>query len=208
MGTHEENNMQQEIIDSLAKKVAELEKRQSKAEQTDLSAIPTKVEELEKKITEVAETRTLENTGQLERFDKQLSMFDAKINAIPKDIPITHRVQFDTKAKMIFRTILGLVIGVVILLAVNINLWIASINNAEERNKFLILRGFYPEIAIKIDSAYANNSDTLISVAKAKIQEQQTMAEAAIKAKQADEQSRQANDKLKKLKKKNRNSSH
>jgi len=202
METDEENNMQQEIIDSIAKKVTELEKRQSKIEELNLSALPSKVKELESKVTETAEMQTLENTKQLEHFDKQLNGFDEKINAIPKEIPVKYNVQFDTKSKFVIRTILGLGLAVAIILAVSISLWIENSRRADETNKFLILRGFYPNVAKYIDTAYISNADFLIKKAKANIDEQQTMSEAAFEAKQAAEQSKLANDKLKKLKSK------
>ena len=199
MGTHEENNMQQEIIDSMAKKVTDFEKRQSKIEELGLSALPSKVKELESKVTETAEMQTLENTKQLERFDKQLNGFDLKINAIPKEIPVKYNVQFDTKSKFIIRTILGLGLSVAILLAISISLWVENSRRADETNKFLILRGFYPNVAKYIDTAYISNADFLIKKAKANIDEQQTMSEAAFEAKQAAEQSKLANDKVEKL---------
>ncbi|MBD1364523.1 hypothetical protein IDJ77_11950 [Mucilaginibacter sp. ZT4R22] len=203
MGTHEENNMQQEIIDSMAKKVTDLEKRQSKIEELGLSALPSKVKELESKVTETANTQTLENTKQLERFDKQLNGFDEKINAIPKEIPIKYNVQFDTKSKFIIRTILGLGLAGAIMLAVSICLWIENSRRADETNKFLILRGFYPNVAKYIDTAYISNADFLIKKAKANIDEQQTMSEAAFEAKQAAEESKMADEKLMALKRKN-----
>jgi hypothetical protein len=200
METHEENNMQQEIIDSIAKKVTDLEKRQSKIEELGLTAISSKVKELETKVAETAKMRTLENTKQLERFDKQLHGFDGKINAIPKEIPVKYNVQFDTKAKFVIRTILGLWLTVFIMLAITISLWIENSRRADETNKFLILRGFYPEIAKYIDSAYTANPDFFIKKAKSNIDEQQTMSEAAFEAKQAAEESKLADKKLKELK--------
>lgn len=200
METNEENNVQQEIIDSIAKKVTGLEKRQSKIEELNLATLPSKVDELETKVTETAEMRTLENTKQLERFDKQLNGFDEKINAIPKEIPVKYNVQFDTNAKFVIRTILGLGLAVAIMLAISISLWIENSRRADEANKFLILRGFYPDVAKAIDSAYITNADTLIKKAQANIDEQQTMSEAADEAKQAAEESKRANDKLEKLK--------
>jgi hypothetical protein len=200
MGTHEENNMQQEIIDSMAKKVTDLEKRQSKIEELGLSALPSKVKELESKVTKTAEMQTLENTKQLERFDKQLNGFDVKINAIPKEIPVKYNVQFDTKAKLVIRTILVLGLAVAVLLAVSISLWIENSRRADETNKFLILRGFYPNVAKYIDTAYTSNADFLIKKAKANIDEQQTMSEAAFEAKQAAEQAKQAQENLQELK--------
>ena len=62
METHKENNMQQEIIDSMAKKVTELEKRQSKIEELGLNTLPSKVKELETTVAETTEMKTLENT--------------------------------------------------------------------------------------------------------------------------------------------------
>jgi len=199
METHEENNIQQEIIDSMAKKVTNLEKRQAKIEELGLSALPSKVKELETKVTETAEMQTLENTQQLERFDKQLNGFDENINAIPKEIPVKYNVQFDTKAKFVIRTILGLGLAVAVMLAVSISMWIENSRRADETNKFLILRGFYPNVAKYIDTAYISNADFLIKKAKANIDEQQTMSEAAFEAKQAAEQSKLANDKVEKL---------
>ena len=203
METHEENNMQQEIIDSMAKKVTDLEKRQSKIEELGLNALPSKVKQLETKVAEIAEMKTLENTQQLERFDKQLNGFDEKINAIPKEIPIKYNVQFDTKAKFVIRTILGLGLATAIMLAISISLWIENSRRADETDKFLILRGFYPEVAKYIDSGYTTNADFLIKKAKADIDEQQTMSEAAFEAKQAAEESKLADKKLKELKLRN-----
>lgn len=200
MENNEENNVQQEIIDSMAKKVTTLEKRQSKIEELDLATLPSKVNELETKVTETAEMRTLENTKQLERFDKQLNGFDEKINAIPKEIPVKYNVQFDTKSTFVIRTILGLGLAVAVMLSISISLWIENSRRVDETNKFLILRGFYPDVAKYLDSGYTANAEFFIKKAKANIDEQQTMSEAAFEAKQAAEESKLANDKLKNLK--------
>lgn len=204
MEIHEENNMQQEIIDSMAKKLTDLEKRQSKIEELGLSALPSKVKDLESKVAETAQIKMLENTQQLARFDKQLKGFDEKINAIPKEIPFKYNVQFDTKAKFVIRTILGLGLATALMLAISISLRIENSRRADETNKFLILRGFYPDVAKYIDSAYTANSDFFIKKAKSNIDEQQTMSEAAFEAKQAAEQSKLANDKVVKLRNKSK----
>jgi len=195
----QENNVQQEIIDSIAKKVTGLEKRQSKIEELDLPALPSKIGELETKVSGIVEMHTLENTKQLERFDKQLNGFDEKINAIPKEIPVKYNVQFDTKAKFVIRTILGLGLATAIMLAISISLWVENSRRADETNKFLIVRGFYPDVAKVIDSDYVTDADSLIKKAQANIDEQKRMSEAAFEAKQAAEQSKQANDKVEKL---------
>ncbi|MEO6524622.1 MAG: hypothetical protein ABIN91_23255 [Mucilaginibacter sp.] len=184
----------------MAKKVTDLEKRQSKIEELDLPALPSKVGELKTKVSGMVEMKTLENTKQLERFDKQLNGFDEKINAIPKEIPVRYNVQFDTKAKFVIRTILGLGLATAIMLAISISLWIANNRRADETNKFLILRGFYPDVAKAIDSAYVTDADSLIKKAQANIDQQKTMSEAAFEAKQAADQSKLADKKLKELK--------
>jgi len=200
MENYEANSIQQEIIEKIATKVTGLEKWQSKIDGLKLAAIPSQVEELETKVAETAEMRTLENTKQLDRFDKQLTGFDEKVNAIPKEIPIKYKVEFDTKAKFVIRTILGMGLAVAIMLAISINLWMENNRMAEETNKFLILRGFYPGVARSIDSAYVVNADTLIKKSKANIVEQQAILQAAIEAQQAADQSKQAKEKYKKLK--------
>jgi len=201
METHE-NKIQQEIIDSIAKKVTGLEKRQSKIEELNLNALPSKVEELEDKVKETTEMRTIENTNQLVQFAKQLNGFDEKISAIPKEIPVKYNVQFETKSKFVIRTILGLGLAVAVLLAISISFWIDNRRSTDETNKFLILRGFYPDISKYLDSAYTANAEFFIKKAKSNIDEQQTMSEAAFEAKQAAEESKLANDKLKELKSK------
>jgi hypothetical protein len=111
--------------------------------------------------------QTLENTQQLARFDKQLNGFDEKINAIPKEIPVKYNVQFDAKAKFVIRTIIGLGLATAVMLAITISLWIENSRRADETNKFLIVRGFYPDVAKAIDNVYVTDADSLIKKAQA-----------------------------------------
>ena len=200
MGNHEENNIQQEIINSLAKKVTDLEKRHYKIDELNLTALPSKIQDLETKIGETAEMKTLENSKQLERFDGQLNRFDTKLDAIPKAIPIKH--EFEPRSQLVIKTVLGLMLGICILLAIAINLYLENNKRSDATNKYLIVKGFYPTLARSIDSAYKNNADTILKEATANIDKQEAMLEAAIKAKEAAEESKLANDKLRKLKNK------
>jgi hypothetical protein len=200
MGTHEENSMQQEIIDSIAKKVTYLEKRQAKIEELDLPALPSKVKELETKIADTAKMQTLENTKQLERFDKQLSGFDGKINAMPKEIPVKYNVQFDTKAKFVIKLILSLVLAAMILTGVVVALLVEGNGIKNDGNKYKIVKGFYPEIADQIDSAYIANRDTLIKNAEMNIEHQKLVSEAEAKARETREESKAAQKQLQQLK--------
>jgi len=199
MENHAEDNLQQEIIDSLAKKVTNLEKRQDEIDKGDLTSIPAKIKELESKVSGITETQTLENTKQLERFEKQLNGFDEKINAIPREIPINHKLQFDAKSKFVIRTIIILGGSVIVLLSIAISLFIENSHKADEANKYLILRGFYPDVATSIDSGYAVNADTLVNIAELRISKELEIRNTAIEAKQATEKKRVADEKLKKL---------
>lgn len=99
------------------------------------------------------------------------------------------------------RLILGLGLSVVVLLAISVTLCIENDRRADETNKFFILRGFYPDVAKYIDSAYTTNANFYVKKSKANIDEQQTMSEAAFEAKQAAEESKLADKKLKERKK-------
>jgi len=197
MENHDENNIQQEIIDSLAKQVTDLKKRQYTIEELDLAGLPSIVEALETKVKETTDMKTLENTKQLQQFGDQLNSFDAKLDAIPKAIPVTH--EFDPKSKFVIKIITGLALATAVMLAITVSLWFENSHRGDDTNKFLIVRGFYPDVAKAIDSAYLIDPDNLIKKAQANIDEQQTMSEAEFEAKQAAEQSKLANDKVEKL---------
>jgi hypothetical protein len=201
MEHNEEKNMQNEIIDSLTKKFTQLENRQQKVESMELDKLHPRVKDLETKAANYPTADILAYNKEIERLGGQLNTFDAKINAIPKELPVKH--QFDPKSKFVIKIILGLGLAVAILIAISISLWIENDRRADVTNKFLILRGFYPDVAKYIDSAYTTNADFLIKKANAKIDEQQTMSEAAFEAKQAAEESKLADKKLKELKGKN-----
>jgi septal ring factor EnvC (AmiA/AmiB activator) len=199
MENHEEN-IQQEILDSMAKKVTELEKRQGKIDALELASVPEKLKELHSTINEVKEMKIAEFGNQLMAYEKQLTSITNKINAIPTEIPVKNRIEFDAKSKFVIKIIVGLTIAVAVLIGITVSLLFENNRSTDETYKYLILRGFYPEVARYIDTAYANNKDFLIKEAEANIDEQQTMSEAAFAAKQAAEESRLANEKLRKLK--------
>jgi hypothetical protein len=198
---------QDEIIDSLIKKITDQEKREPKTADYTLHF------EALQKIFEMFLLRyNKENAelkaaiGQLnisypaEQIQNTLSEVKTILEAVRKSLPVKVKYEFDPKSKFLIKILLGLGISVAIMLATAISLWIENNRRTDETNKFLILRGFYPDVAGFIDSAYTNNADFFIKKAKANIDEQQTMSEAAFEAKQASEESKLANDKLKKLK--------
>jgi len=203
MQHQEEKNMHEEIIDSLAKKVTDLENRQQKVDNMELNKLQPRVKELETQAASYPTVNILAYNDQINQFGNQINGLNEKIKAVPKEIPVRHTHQFDTKSRYVVRTIIGLLVAVAILTGISISLWIENNRRADETNKFLILRGFYPNVAKYIDTAYISNADFLIKKAKANIDEQQTMSEAAFAAKQAAEESRSANEKVAALKSKN-----
>lgn len=199
MENHEEN-IQQEILDSMAKKVTELEKRQGKIDALELTSIPEKLKELHSTINEVKEMKIAEFGNQLMAYQKQLTTITGKIDAIPKEIPFRNRIEFDTKSKFVIKLVLSLGIATAVLLAVVVMLLFNISSRADDKNKYEIVRGFYPEIADQIDSAYIVSQDTLIEQAQVRIQHRQHFLEVANEAKKAAEESKQANDRLERLK--------
>lgn len=197
MEHNEEKNMQDEIIDSLAKKFTQLENRQQKVEELNLETLPPKIRELETKVTETTNMRILDFSKQLDQFGKQLNGFDGKINAIPKETKAT--VQFDTKSRFVIKIILYMGLAILILLASTISLWIENGRRADDKNKYIIIQGLFPKTARYIDSVYVNNPDSILKVAKNNIEEQQKLIDAALAAKEAAEQAKQADDNLQEL---------
>lgn len=203
MEHNEEKNMQDEIIDSLAKKFTQLENRQQKVEDLNLETLPPKIKELETKVTETTNMRILDFSKQLDQFGKQLNGFDGKINAIPKETKAT--VQFDTKSKFVIKILLYMGLAILTLLASTISLWIENSRRADDKTKYIIVQGLFPKTARYVDSVYINNPDSILKVAKTNIEEQQKLIDAALAAQEAAEQSKQADDNLQKLKGKKQN---
>ncbi|SDD95762.1 hypothetical protein SAMN05216464_103157 [Mucilaginibacter pineti] len=198
MEHNEEKNMQDEIIDSLAKKVTQLVNRQQKVEELNLGTLPPKIKELEAKVTETTNMRILDYSKQLDQFGRQLNGFDGKINAIPKETKAT--VQFDTKSKFVIKILLYMGLGILTLLASTISLWIENNRRADDKNKYIIVQGLFPKTARYIDSVYINNPEYILKVAKNNIEEKQKLIDAALAAKEAAEQAKQADENLQKLK--------
>jgi len=102
-------------------------------------------------------------------------------------LPVKNYHHFEPKAKPVFNLFIVLIIAVTILSGLCIGLGIENGRRADESNKFLILRGFYPEVAKPIDNAYANDAGKVMKKAEAYIHEQQAISSAAFAANQADE---------------------
>jgi len=206
--TAPEKNITDEIVDGLAKnytdlekKYSELEKRQAKTEGLDatISGLIPKVKTLEinaaayPKVYVPDYSKDFKNLfDQLkilkEAYDRALRQIEEKINAIPKVLPVKNLHHFEPKAKPVFNLFIALIISIAVLSGICVTLEFEVSRLKDESNRFLILRGFYPEVAGYIDKAYSKDADGLIKKAEANIQEQQMMSAAAFAAKQAAEE--------------------
>jgi hypothetical protein len=198
----------EEIVDGLAKNYTELEKRytelekkQARTEGLDqaVAALVPKVKTLETNVASYPKVYLPDYSKEFDKiftyletvklvYDKAFMRLEEKINAMPKVIPVRNYHHFEPKSKPVIYLFFALIILVAVLSGLSISLGIENSRRADESNKFLVLRGFYPEIAKEIDSAFIKNSDNLIKKAEANIHDQQTMSAAAFAAKQAAEE--------------------
>src|SRR4051812_7218021 len=123
MGHSEEKNMRDEIIDSLAKKVTQLENRQQKVESMELDKLQPRVKELETQAANYPTVNILAYNKQIDLFGNQINTLDEKIKAVPKEIPVRHTHQFDTRSRYVVRTTIGLLVAVAVLTGISISLW-------------------------------------------------------------------------------------
>jgi len=196
-----EDNLQQEIIDSLSRKYTELEKRQSKLETSNLEAMPNQIKELEKSIADIKIMKTTEINDQLKQYGNQLDVYGQQLKSFPKEIPIRNKIEFDTKSRFVVRMILSLIgfaaasIGVIVVLAFELS------SRSNYKDKYKIVQGFYPRVADQVDSAYLVNKDTLLNQAEINIEHRKELLDAELDAKQAKEKNEDAKQRLEKLKK-------
>lgn len=201
-------NITDEIVDGLArnyteleKKYTELEKRQAKTEGLDkkVESLVPKVEAMEVSAANYPKVYLPDYTTDFKELYNQLKVLkeayiqaldklEEKINAIPKNIPVKNYHHFEPKAKPVFNLFIAMIAVVTILSGLCIGLGMENNRRTDQTNKFLVLRGFYPDIAKAIDEAYANDASKVIKKAEANIDEQQTMSEAAFAAKQKAEE--------------------
>lgn len=196
-----EDNIQQEIVESLAKKYIELDKRQSKIEALNLEQLPAQVKDLDKSITEIKEMKMTNFWEQLNKYGSQLKVYGEKLQAIPKYILVRNRIEFDIKSKFVIKIVLWLSLAVAILIAMVVMLLIELSSRSEAKDKYELVRGFYPEVAAQVDSGYLVNRDKLIRQANINITRRQQLLDAEINAQQAVKMSKEAQQKLRHLKK-------
>lgn len=196
-----EDNLQQEIIDSLSRKYAELEKRQSKLETSNLEAMPNQIKELEKTVAEIKIIKTTEINDQLKRYGNQLDIYGQQLKSFPKEIPIRNKIEFDVKSRFAVRIILSHIAVAAVAIGISVALAFELSIRSDYKDKYKIVQGFYPGVAEQVDSAYLVNKDTLLNQAEINIQHRTELLNAELDAKQAKEKDEDAKRKLRKLRK-------
>lgn len=201
MEKNAEDNLQQEIIDSLSRKFNDLEKRQSKLEASNLEAMSEQIKELEQSVVEIKENKTTELNDQLKQYGNQLDIYSQQLKSFPKEIPIRNKIEFDSKSRFVVKIILSLIgvsvvsIGIIIALALELG------SRSDYKDKYKIVQGFYPKVAGQVDSAYLANKDSLLNQAEINIEHRKEILNAELEARQANEKNEDAKQRLKKLKK-------
>ena len=141
-------------------------------------------EKLLSKIIEVLDQQ--ENTKSLEKINKQLQQLVKNASSIPNVIPVRHHHNFDLRSRPYF--IGAAIVFITIALSFG-GLLFLSLNRQElksEAEKFRVIRGSDPSLALTIDSLYLQDKESLIKKAEKEILEREqllTAQEKELKAK-------------------------
>lgn len=184
-------------------------------EQT-LSALLMQFKDLEKSLLNLFEAKWAEHHGLSDRIlknleaihntqdtrdiDDNMRLLVQKIKDLPPQFSVEHHHRYDIRSKA---PVLGTVI---IFLTVALSVGLAftfGIRNRElkgEAERFKVLRAFWPETAIEIDSAYLKNQKLLMKNAASRLQERQVLLDAELREKEKKREYEKARDERVKLK--------
>lgn len=184
-------------------------------EQT-LTALLIQFKDSEKSLLHLFEAKWAEHLDQTDRILKSLEvihttrdMKDAgdnmrrlvqRISDLPPKFSVEHHHSYDIRSK-------AFVLGAVItFLTVALSIGLAftfGIRNRElkgEAERFKVIRAFWPETAIEIDSAYLKNQKLLMKNADSRLQERQVLLDAELREKKKKLEYEKARDEREKLK--------
>ncbi|MGY3053101.1 hypothetical protein ACVWYG_001298 [Pedobacter sp. UYEF25] len=176
----------------------------SKTQQEQLDFIVARpipnYEKLLSKIIEVLDQQ--ENVKSLETITKQLQQLIENATSVPEIIPVRHHHNFDLRSRPYF---IGAAI-VFITMALSFGgLLFLGFNRQEittEAEKFRVVRGSDPLMALVIDSLYLQNRESLMKKAEKNILEREQLLTAQAKERQAGMDYEKAKDNTKKLRRK------
>jgi len=183
MGNQEQKSIVEEIQDNLIKKVNELEKREIK--------FPDYTQQFEELKAIIAEKAVQYPT---EHIQRQLEELQSKISVIPEVIPVRHHL--DPKSKRLLSFIVILILCSVISVCIAISMLIRNRELKAGADKFFMVRQKHPDTARWADTTYQANPHKAIAEADSLEAAAADLAAAQREAKEKQQASELARQKL------------
>ncbi|MGY3054152.1 hypothetical protein ACVWYG_002355 [Pedobacter sp. UYEF25] len=140
--------------------------------------IPNYEKQLSKILEVLADQEQIEN---LEKINKQLQLLVKNVPAIPKVIPVRHHHNFDLRSRPYF---IGAAIVFITMALAFGGLLFLGFDRKEltrEAEKFRVVRGSDPLMALAIDSLYLQDRESLMEKAEKEILEREQLLTAQAK---------------------------
>lgn len=118
---------------------------------------------------------------ELNRFAVSMNELKKKIEQLPEAFEVKHQHHYEIKSKFYFVGAIIIFLVVAISLGSSISLILRNSELKTESDKFKVIRGAYPELAIEIDGHYLKDKDNLMKNADLQIHQQQVLIEASLK---------------------------
>lgn len=137
---------------------------------------------------------------ELNRFAVSMNVLKKKIEQLPEAFKVKHQHHYEIKSKFYFVGAIIIFVVVAISLGSSISLILRNSELKTESDKFKVIRGAYPELAIDIDGYYLKDKDNLMKNADLQIHQQQALIEACLKEAKAKKDYETARESKKNLK--------
>lgn len=139
---------------------------------------------------------------ELYRFAVSLNELKQKIEQLPEAFKVKHQHHYEVRSKFYFVGAITIFLVVAISLGSSISLILRNSELKTESDKFKVIRGAYPELAIEIDGRYLKDKKNLIKNAELQIHQHQLLMAASLKEAQAKKDYETARQSKKSLKEK------
>jgi len=136
----------------------------------------------------------------INRFQVSMNELKKKIEQLPEAFKIRHQHHYEIKSKFYFTGAIIIFLVVAISLGSSISLIFSNSELKTESDKFKVIRGAYPDLAIEIDGQYLKDKENLIKNANLQIHQHQVLIEASLKEAQAKKDYERARQSKKNLK--------
>ena len=117
----------------------------------------------------------------INRFQVSMNELNKKIEQLPEAFKVKHQYHYELKSKFYFIGAVIIFLVVAVSLGSSISLIFRNSELKIESDKFKVIRGAYPELAIEIDGHYLKDKDNLIKNADLQIHQHQILIEASLK---------------------------